>query len=198
MADMMWIVLMVTVALVFYGIAIYNRLVGLKTSFENGFSQIEVELKRRHDLIPNLIETAKGYLQHERQTLESLTHARTAAMNTLTAAVKEPGDVSALMALVGAENALAGALGRLQVVVEQYPDLKADRNMMQLSAELSQTENRISSVRQAYNNAVTVYNAYKQSFPPLLIAGRSGHGQDATLLEFADHDAIREVVRALF
>jgi LemA protein len=185
--------------LVVIGIAIgiYNRLVTLKNRYVNGFAQIEVQLKRRYDLIPNLVETAKGYLKHERETLEAVIQARNQAASGLQAAAANPADAAAMKSLMGAEGALAGALSRLMVVVEQYPDLKANENMLQVSEELTSTENRIAFARQAFNDAVTAYNTYRQTFPPVVLAGLFGHGTDATLLEF-DSEAIAEAPKVSF
>ena len=168
------IVLVILAGLVFWGVAIYNKLVTLKNRFENAFSQIEVQLKRRYDLIPNLVETAKGYLSHERETLEAVIAARNQAMEGLQAAARDPGNADAIKQLGSAEGALGGALGRLNVVMEAYPDLKANQNMMQLSEELTSTENRVAFARQAYNDQVTDYNTYKQTFPPVLLAPTFG------------------------
>ena len=179
-------------------VAIYNRLVTLKNRYTNAFAQIEVQLKRRYDLIPNLVETAKGYLAHERQTLEAVIAARNQALAGLKAAAAEPGGADAMKQLAGAEGMLAGALGRLSVVVEQYPDLKANQNMMQVSEELTSTENKVAFARQAFNDTVTAYNIYRQSFPPVIFAGMFGHGQDAALLEFADRAAIQEPPKVSF
>jgi LemA protein len=184
--------------LLMYGVGIYNRLVTLKNRFQNAFAQIEVQLKRRYDLIPNLVETAKGYMKHERETLEAVIAARNAAMAGLKAAAASPGDAAAMQKLAGAEGALSGALGRLNVVVERYPDLKANQNMMQLSEELTSTENKVAFSRQAFNDAVTAYNTYKQTFPPVVIAGLVGHSQGATLLEFADSAQIQEAPKVSF
>jgi len=183
---------------VVFVVGIYNRLVTLKNRFQNAFAQIEVQLKRRYDLIPNLVETAKGYMSHERETLEAVIAARNAAMAGLKAAAAAPGGAEAMQQLAGAEGALTGALGRLSVVVEQYPDLKANQNMMQLSEELTSTENKVAFSRQAFNDAVTAYNTYKQTFPPVLVAGMVGHGQDASLLEFADSEQIQEAPKVAF
>ena len=192
------VVLAIIIGLVLYVVSIYNKLVALKNRYENGFSQIEVQLKRRYDLIPNLIETAKGYMKHERETLEAVVNARNTALAGLQAAARDPSSAAAMGELMGAEGALSSALGRLNVVVEQYPDLKANQNMMQLSEELTSTENRVSFARQAFNDAVTEYNSYKQSFPPVLLANTFGHARDATLLEFADSAAIQEVPKVSF
>ena len=183
-----WLVIL---ALVIYVINIYNTLVTLKNRYLNAFSQIEVQLKRRYDLIPNLVETAKGYMQHERETLEAVTTAR----NDAAAVLQSLGDSNiggAEMAkLASAENALQGALGKLNVTMEAYPDLKASENMQQLSEELTTTENRIAFARQGYNDAVMGYNTYRQSFPPVALAGTFGHPADAELLEFDDSAQIQ-------
>lgn len=193
-----WIVLIVLVVLFVYVISIYNRLVQLKNQFANAFAQIEVQLKRRYDLIPNLVETAKAYMSHERETLEAVIAARNQAAQALPAAKQNPTDASAMSQLGQAEGALGNALGRLNVVMEAYPDLKANQNMMQLSEELTSTENRVAFARQAYNDAVMNYNTYRQSFPPVLFAGVFGHGSDASLLEFADSAAIQAAPKVNF
>jgi LemA protein len=192
------IFLAIVVVLIVWVVSIYNKLVTLKNRYVNAFSQIEVQLKRRYDLIPNLIETAKGYMAHERGTLEAVIAARNQAMAGLSAAAKEPGNANAMEQLGAAERALGGALGRLNVVMEAYPDLKANQNMMQLSEELTSTENRVAFARQSYNDQVTAYNTYKQSFPPVLLAATFGHAADAALLEFADHAVIQEAPKVKF
>jgi len=188
----------IIVVLAVWFVAIYNKLVTLKNRYVNAFAQIEVQLKRRYDLIPNLIETAKGYLAHERGTLEAVIAARNQAVAGLSAAAKDPGNARAMEQLGSAEGALGGALGRLNAVMEAYPQLKANENMMQLSEELTSTENRVAFARQAYNDQVTSYNIYKQSFPPVVLANFFGHSADASLLEFADHVAIQEAPKVAF
>ncbi len=185
------IVLVVLAVVAFWIVGIYNKLVTLKNRFKNAFSQIEVQLKRRYDLIPNLVETAKGYMSHERDTLEAVIAARNQAMAGLEAAAKDPTNGDAIKELASAEGMLGGALARLNVVVEAYPDLKANQNMMQLSEELTSTENRVAFSRQAYNDQVTDYNTYKQTFPPVILASVFGHVGNATLLEFEDSEAMQ-------
>jgi len=192
------ITLVVIAVLAFMVIGIYNRLVTLKNRFENAFSQIEVQLKRRYDLIPNLIETVKAYMAHERDTLEAVIAARNQAVNGLAAAAASPGNPRAMTDLSKAEGNLAGAMGRLNIVVEAYPELKANQNMMQLSEELTSTENRVSFARQAFNDAVTEYNTYRQTFPPVVFAPMFGHPVNASLLEFDDHEAIQAAPKVSF
>lgn len=165
-------------------IKIYNRLVTLKNRFANAFAQIEVQLQRRYDLIPSLVEIVKGYMKHERETLEAVIQARNQAASGLQAAAGDPGNAVAISQLAGAEGLLGGALGRLFALSESYPDLKANQNMADLQEELSSTENKVSFSRQAFNDAVTAYNIYKQTFPPVFFASMFGFGNDAGLLEF--------------
>src|SRR5919106_6516643 len=190
MSQTVLIVLAVLVGLAFiavlWGVGIYNQLVTLKNRYQNAFSQIEVQLKRRYDLIPNLVETAKGYMAHERGRLEAVISARNKAVGGLERAAANPGDPAAMQALASAEQGLSGALGRLFALAEAYPDLKANTNMAQLSEEITSTENKVAFARQAYNDAVTQYNTYRQTFPPVIFAGVLGHTQDAELLDFED------------
>jgi LemA protein len=176
------IVLILLAILVFWGVGIYNRLVTARNGFGNAFSQIDVQLTRRNDLIPNLVETAKGYLKHERETLEAVISARNTAVAGLKAAAADPGSAAALTQLSSAEAGLGGALGRLFAVMEAYPDLKASSNMMQLSEELTSTENRIAFTRQAFNDAVLGYNNTREVFPNSVISGWFGF-QPAKMLE---------------
>jgi len=192
------IVLIILAVVIFWVVGIFNELVTLKNRYKNAFSQIEVQLKRRYDLIPNLVETAKGYIQHERETLEAVINARNQAMSGLEKASANPGNPAAMLDLNQAEGMLSGALGKLNVVVEAYPDLKANQNMMQLSEELTSTENKVAFSRQAFNDAVTEYNTYKQTFPPVIFAGTFGHSENASLLEFADSEAMQEAPKVSF
>lgn len=197
--DITLIVILAAAALaLLLGIGVYNRLVSLKNRYMNAFAQIEVQLKRRHDLIPNLVETAKGYIRHERETLEAVISARNQAAAGLAAAAADPGNAAVIRELAGQEGALAGALGRLNVVMEAYPDLKANQNMMQLSEELTATENKVAFSRQSFNDQVMAYNTYRQSFPPVLLAGVFGHGTDASMLEFEDSAEIQKAPEVSF
>ena len=193
---MEWFLLALIVGAVLFAISIYNRLVAGRNRFKNAFAQIEVQLTRRHDLIPNLVETAKGYMAHERETLEAVTNARTAAVAGLKNAARDPSDPEAMKALADAEQGLSGALGRLFALSESYPDLKANENMMQLSEELTTTENKVAFARQAYNDSVMTYNTLRESFPNNFFAGWFSFNA-AELLEIED-EAKREVPQVSF
>ena len=190
------VLLALSVGLVLWAVGIYNGLVTARNAFRNAFAQIDVQLKRRHDLIPNLVETAKGYMAHERETLEAVTRARGAAVSGLAAASAKPGDPAAMAQLASAEQGLSGALSRLMVVSEQYPDLKANQNMMQLSEELTSTENRIAFSRQAYNDSVMSYNNRREVFPSNILAGMYNFAP-AALLEI-EEPAQREAPKVSF
>lgn len=164
------LILILAIVSIFMVVLIYNRLVGYRNRYKNSFAQIDVQLKRRYDLIPNLVETAKGYLKHEAGTLEAVVKARAGATAARENAASHPGQASAMQHLAGADGALSGALGRLLVVMEQYPDLKADKTIAQLMEELTSTENRLSFARQAYNDSVTDYNQAREMFPAVLFA----------------------------
>ena len=168
-----------------WAIGLYNSLVALRNRFKNAFAQIDVQLKRRYDLIPNLVETAKGYLKHERETLEAVIKARNIAAAAAQSAAANPADANAMRSLATAEAGLGGALSRLMVVSEQYPDLKANQNMMQLTEELTSTENKIAFARQAYNDAVMTYNTRRETFPTVVLAGALGF-QPAELFKVED------------
>lgn len=187
--DIGTIVLLVGVAgVVIYGISIYNGLVSARNGFKNAYSQIDVQLQRRYDLIPNLVETAKGYLKHERETLEAVIQARNQAQTASRRAAADPGDGAAVTSLAGAEGVLGAALGRFFALAEAYPDLKANQTMQQLMEELSTTENRVSFARQAFNDAVMHYNNTREQFPNTLIAGPFRFNE-AKLLELEDEGA---------
>ena len=168
------VLLLVVIVLGLWAAGIYNSLVALRNRFKNAFAQIDVQLKRRYDLIPNLVEVAKGYLKHERETLEAVIKARNIALAASQAAAANPADANAMKGLVSAETGLTGALSRLMVVSEQYPDLKANQNMMQLTEELTSTENKIAFARQAYNDSVMTYNTTRETFPNVIFAGMFG------------------------
>nr|PZN91801.1 MAG: hypothetical protein DIU52_00060 [bacterium] len=194
---MTFIVLLVIVALIgLWVMRTYNRLVSLRNRFKNAFAQIDVQLRRRYDLIPNLVETARAYMQHERETLEAVIRARNAAVSAEQKAAANPADAGAIRDLSGAEQALTGALTRFFALAEAYPDLKANQNMMQLSEELTSTENRIAFARQAYNDAVTQYNTAREVFPASIIANAFDF-QEAPLLVIEDAEQ-REAPRVSF
>jgi len=191
-----WIFLLVIIGLVLVFISAYNRLVTARNAFKNAFAQIDVQLTRRYDLIPNLVEIAKGYLKHEHETLEAVIHARNAAYEGLKVAASDPGNASAVQKLSGADQQLGGALGRLMAVAEAYPDLNANQTMMQLSEELTSTENKVSFARQAYNDAVMTYNNARETFPSSIAAGMFGF-QPAQSLDIAKPEA-REAPKVSF
>src|SRR5690606_13824813 len=183
------ILLGIVVVVAFFAVGIYNGLVMARNAYKNAFAQIDVQLQRRFDLIPNLVETAKGYLSHERETFEAVTAARAAAMNGLAAAKASPGDPAAMAQLSQAEGMLNGALGRLMVSVEAYPELKASQNMMQLSEELTSTENKVAFARQAFNDSVMAYNNKREVFPSSIVAGMFNFAPAALLEIPADQQA---------
>ena len=188
---------LVAVVLITIVTGIYNKLVTYQNRYKNAFAQIEVQLKRRHDLIPNLVEIAKGYMAHERGTLEAVIQARNQAAGGLQKAAQDPGSAEAITGLAAAEGVLSGTVGRLFALAESYPDLKANQNMMQLSEELRSTENKVAFARQAFNDSVTQYNTYKQTFPPAVFARMFSHANDATMLEF-DSEQIAEAPKVSF
>lgn len=177
--------------------AMYNGLVTYRNQYKNAYAQIDVQLKRRYDLIPNLVEIARGYMKHERETLEAVISARNSAMAAAKVAAQNPGDPSAMQGLMGAEMALGGAMGRIFALAEAYPDLKANTNMMQLTEELTSTENRIAFSRQAYNDLVTAYNTKREVFPTVMIAGMFGFGA-AELLQSTESAEERKAVKVSF
>jgi len=190
------IVLAVVVVLVLIIAGIFNKLVSLRNRFKNAFAQIDVQLKRRYDLIPNLVETAKAYMSHERETLEAVIAARNQASNASQKAAANPDDPNAMKGLLGAESLLGGAMGRLLVTVERYPDLKANQNMSQLMEELTSTENKIAFARQAYNDSVMTYNTARETFPNVMIAGPMGF-RPAVLFEVKSEE-VREAPKVSF
>ncbi len=177
-------------------IGIYNRLVALRNRFKNAFAQIDVQLKRRYDLIPNLVEVAKGYMSHERETLEAVVQARNMAASAGQAAAANPGDPTAMKSLGAAEGQLTGTLGRLFALAENYPDLKANQNMMSLQEELASTENKVAFSRQAYNDSVMSYNTARETFPAVIFAGMFNF-QEANMFEIEDSEE-REAPKVSF
>jgi len=191
-----WIILAIVAGAVLFAITIYNRLVTGRNRVKNAFAQIDVQLTRRYDLIPNLVETAKGYMSHERETLEAVVNARNTAVAGLKAAAKDPSDPAAMKQLASAEQGLSGALGRMFALSEAYPDLKANENMMQLSEELTTTENKVAFARQAFNDSVMNYNTLRESFPNNLLAGQFRF-RAAEMLEIED-ESKREAPKVSF
>jgi LemA protein len=190
------VIVVVLVLIALFVMSVYNRLVSLRNRFKNAFAQIDVQLKRRYDLIPNLVETAKGYMKHERETLEAVIAARNAAASAERQVAGDPTDAVAMQGLITAERGLAGAMTRFFALAEAYPDLKADANMRQLSEELTSTENRVAFARQGYNDAVTNYNTARETFPANLIAGSFGFEEAPLLL--IDNETEREAPRVSF
>jgi LemA protein len=192
-----WIILALAAAIAFFTVTIYNRLVALRNRYKNAFAQIDVQLKRRYDLIPNLVEAAKGYLAHERQTLEAVIAARGAAVTAAQRAAQAPGEPSAMTGLAQAEGALGGALGRLLAVFENYPDLKANQNILQVQEELTSTENKVAFARQGFNDAVMTYNTKRETFPDNVVAGLFGF-KEAMLLESTESPEERKAPKVQF
>jgi len=192
-----WVFLVIVVALVVWAMSIYNGLVALRNRFKNGFAQIDVQLKRRYDLIPNLVETAKGYIKHERETLEAVIKARNQAVAAAAAAGANPGNPAAMQGLGQAEGALTGVLGRMFALAEAYPDLKANQNMLSLQEELSSTENKVAFARQAFNDSVMEYNTKRESFPDNIFAGMFGFGA-AELLQATESAEERKAPQVKF
>ena len=191
-----WILLIIVIVAIVWIVGIYNGLVAGRNRFKNAFAQIDVQLTRRYDLIPNLVEVAKGYLKHERETLEAVISARNSAVSGLKAAASDPGSAAAVQQLAGAESQLGGALGRLFALAEAYPDLKANSTMMQLSEELTSTENKVAFARQAFNDSVLTYNTMREQFPGSIVAGMFSF-LPAQLLELAN-PAAREAPKVSF
>ena len=191
------VIVVIAIVLIAWIVGLYNGLVVLKNRFKNAFAQIDVQLRRRYDLIPNLVETAKGYLKHERETLTAVIEARNQAAGAAKALAAAPGDPAAVKAFSAAESGLAGVLSRLLVVVERYPDLKADKQMARVMEELTSTENRIAFARQAYNDSVTEYNTKRELFPSSIVAGIFNFAP-AALLESTDSAAQREAPQVKF
>lgn len=188
----------IIIALIFFIVSLYNKLVSYSERFKNAFAQIEVQLKRRYDLIPNLVETAKSYMEHESETLTKVVEARNAAVTALKAAANDPNNQANIDALNNAQQQLSGAMTSFNLQVEAYPELKANENMMQLTEELTSTENRVAFARQAFNDAVMVFNVQRKTFPTVVFAASFGFPQDAQLLAFEDSQAIQEAPKVSF
>ncbi|AYQ57123.1 LemA protein [Bathymodiolus thermophilus thioautotrophic gill symbiont] len=189
-----WLLITIVGILVIWVVKIYNNLVSYKTQYQNGFEQISVQLKRRLDLIGNLVDAAKKYMEHEKETLMAVTQARSGLLQATQAAENNPTDANAMATLASSQVALEGAMGGFNLKMEDYPELKASENMMQLSEELTSTENRIASARQGYNDLVQKFNEYKKSFPNVVLAGMFGFGADAQNLEF--NESVQELNEA--
>jgi LemA protein len=181
-----WVTILIIAIVIMWVVSIYNKLVSYKTQYQNGFEQISVQLKRRLDLIGNLVDAAKKYMEHEKETLMAVTQARSGLLNATQAAEKNPGDINVMATLATSQVALDSAMGGFNMKMEDYPDLKASENMMQLSEEMTTTENRIAAARQGYNDLVQKFNEYKKSFPTVILAGMFGFGDDANNLEFSE------------
>lgn len=192
-----WIALAVVVVIGFWAVGAFNSLVAMRNRYKNSYAQIDVQLKRRYDLIPNLVEAAKGFIKHERETLEAVIQARGAAVNASQRAAASPGEASAMQGVAQAEGVLSGALGRLMVVFEAYPDLKANENVMHVQEELVSTENKVGFSRQAYNDTVMEYNTQRESFPANLIAGVFSF-KEAALLEATESAEERKAPKVKF
>lgn len=194
-----WLMIVIIAVIVVWIVKIYNNLVSYKTQYQNGFEQISVQLKRRLDLIGNLVDAAKKYMEHEKETLMAVTQARSGLLQATQAADKNPGDATVMANLGASQVALEGAVGGLNLKMEDYPDLKASENMMQLSEEMTTTENRIAAARQGYNDLVQKFNEYKKSFPNVLFAGLFGFNADANNLEFSENlEQLNEAPKDLF
>jgi LemA protein len=189
-------VLVAVAVIVLFFVGVYNKLVALRNQFKNAFAQIDVQLKRRYDLIPNLVETAKGYIKHERETLEAVVQARNQAQSAAKSAAANPGDPATMKSLMGAEGALTGAMGRLFAVMEAYPDLKANQNMLSLMEELTSTENKVAFSRQAYNDSVMTYNTAREVFPNVIVANMCSF--TAAQLFEVENAAERQAVKVSF
>ena len=193
---MEWIILGLIILVIFYGIAIYNKLISLRNQFNNAFAQIDVQLNRRYDLIPNLVETAKTFMQHERETLEAVINMRSQAVNASKTAASDPTDIQNIKALMGAESALSGAMGQFFAVMENYPDIKANETMNTLMEELTATENKVAFARQAYNDSVMFYNTYQEQFPNNIVANKFNF-KSAQLFEVEEPE-VKEAVKVSF
>ena len=194
---MTWVILGVLIAIALWAIGAYNRLVALRARFRNAYAQIDVQLKRRYDLIPNLVDVAKAYLKHERETLEAVIGARNGALGASQAVAANPGNAAAMQGLASAEGVLQGALGKLFALAEAYPDLQSNQNMMQLSEELSSTENKVAFARQAFNDAVMEYNTATEQFPGSMLAGFFRF-ETAQLLQATESADERKAIRVQF